>query len=330
MIHYVPICIILAILGTLLVNPTMYYHFFSRRINYKKKLAEYEEKKAKDHWLSAPERNIFFEFPILLIIGQSICFVIIFVFCISLFYFGGPIAVKYSLIPAYLWLPALFQFINFLWYVGAYNDTSFETSISNSIYNTCLILAGIFVVISIGVGIHTDVYNYLHTYEDVTFVEETHKEYPTVNETTLIQTANLATGSTVYSPIYRNGSWIYPVVNNDSNVASSGYFVYSAENNISFVPKDISYSPWLSTANNVQRLLRRREPSAVFWGDVSFQIEPETGDIYFAQFYGDYACFRAGRKVEGVILVNASNGKSIQYPITLIPDWIDWVTGVSF
>lgn len=327
MIHYVPICIILAILGTLLVNPTMYYHFFSRRINYKKKLAEYEEKKAECHYLDAPERNIFFEFPILLIIGQSICFVIIFVFCISLFYFCGPIAVKYSLIPAYLWLPGLFQFINFLWYVAAYNDTSFEASISDSIYNTCLILAGIFVVISIGVDIHNNVYNYLHTYEDVTFVEKTHKQYPTVNETTLMQTANLAAGSTIYSPIYRNGSWIYPVVNNGSNVASSGYLVYSTEENISFVPKDISYSPWLSTANGVQRVARRYSPSAVFYGDTTFQIEPETGDIYFAQFYGDYACFRAGRKVQGVILVNASSGNCETYPLSNIPDWI---TGVSF
>ncbi len=330
MIHYVPICIILAILGTLLVNPTMYYHFFSRRINYKKKLAEYEEKKAKDHWLSAPERNIFCDSPILLIIGQTIAFICIFAFCLYGFYSGVPMAVKYSAILAYLWIPGVSQFFNWISYIVTDGYSSIDGYISDSIYKACLILAGIFIAISIGVGIHNGVYNYLHTYDDITFMEENHEEYPTVDETTLLQTANLTAGSTVYSPIYRNGSWIYPVVNNDSNVASSGYFVYSAEKNISFVPKDISYSPWLSTANNVQRVLRRHYPSAVFWGDVSFQIEPETGDIYFAQFYGDYACFRAGRKVEGVILVNASNGKCIQYHITHIPDWINWITGVSF
>ena len=71
----------------------------------------------------------------------------------------------------------------------------------------------------------------------------------------------------------------------------------------------------------------RYVPSAVFFGNVSFQIEPETGDIYFAQFYGDYACLRAGRKVEGVILVNASTGKCETHLLNDIPNW---VTGVSF
>lgn len=329
MIHYVPICIILAILGTLLVNPTMYYHFFSRRLNYKKKLAEYEKEIAEhpNNYIIKPERSIFDAFPIWLIVGQIVAFIASFGFCLWGFYSGTPMAIKYSAILSYMWVPGLCQLINFIIYVMTDGDTSFDGYISNSIYWTCLILAGIFIVVSIGVGIHIGVYNYQHTYDDITFMEENYEEYPTVDETTLLQTSNLAAGSELYSPIYRNGNWIYPVVNS-SNVASSGYLVVdSAEENISFVPKDISYSPWLSTANGVQRVARRYAPSAVFFGNVSFQIEPETGDIYFAQFYGDYACFRAGRKVEGVILVNASTGECVQYLMKDIPDW---VTGVSF
>lgn len=330
MIHYVPICIILALLGTLLVNPTMYYHFFSRRLNYKKKLAEYE-KETEEHpyrYIEKPERHIFDEFPIWLIVGQIIAFLACFGFCLWGFYAGTPMAIKYSAILAYMWIPGLFQAINCMFYAITDGDTSFDSWISGSIYWTCLILAGIFIVVSIGVCIHTNVYNYQHTYDDITFMEENHEEYPTVDETTLLKTANLAAGSELYSPIYRNGNWIYPVVNSSSNVASSGYLVVdAAEENISFVPKDISYSPWLSTANGVQRVARRYAPSAVFFGDVSFQIEPETGDIYFAQFYGDYACFRAGRKVEGVFLINASTGECVPYLMKDIPDW---VTGVSF
>lgn len=329
MIHYVPICIILALLGTLLVNPTMYYHFFSRRLNYKKKLAEYEKERAENAYcrLDKPEISIFDEFPIWLIVGQTIVFLAIFGFCLWGFYAGTPMAVKYSAILAYMWIPGISQFFNSIIYAMTDRDSSFDYSISDSIYWTSLILAGIFVVVSIGVGIHIGVYNYQHTYDDITFMEENYEEYPTVDETTLLQTANLAAGSELYSPIYRNGNWIYPVVNS-SNVASSGYLVVdSAEENISFVPRDISYSPWLSTANGVQRVARRYASSAVFFGDVSFQIEPETGDIYFAQFYGDYACFRAGRKVEGVFLINASTGECIQYLMNDIPDW---VTGVSF
>lgn len=334
MIHYVPICIILALLGTLLVNPTMYYHFFSRRLSYKKKLAEYEkaevEAKVKCTYnrVVKPERSIFDEFPIWLIVGQIIAFLVSFGFCLFGFYSGTPMAIKYSAILAYMWVPAICQFFNAVIYFITDGEISFDGRISDSIYWTCLTLAGIFIVVSIGVGIHIGVYNYQHTYDDITFMEENHEEYPTVDEATLLQTANLAAGSELYSPVYRNGNWVYPVVNSSSNVASSGYLVVdAAEENISFVPKDISYSPWLSTANGVQRVARRYAPSAVFFGDVSFQIEPETGDIYFAQFYGDYACFRAGRKVEGVFLINASTGECISYLMEDIPDW---VTGVSF
>lgn len=330
MIHYLPICFILALLGTLLVNPTMYYHFFSRRLTYKKKLAEYEKKREKDRYSCAikPQRHIFDEFPILLIVEQVIFFILTFGFCLYGFYSGTPMAIKYSAILAYMWIPGIIQFFNFLIYMMTDGETSFDGYISDSIYWTCLTLAAIFIVVSIGVGIHIGVYNYQHTYDDVTYMEENHEEYPTVDETTLLQTANLAAGSELYSPVYRNGNWVYPVVNSSSNVASSGYLVIdAAEENISFVPKDISYSPWISTANGVQRVARRYAPSAVFFGDVSFQIEPETGDIYFAQFYGDYACFRAGRKVEGVFLINASTGECIPYLMENIPDW---VTGVSF
>ena len=44
MINYLPICIILAILGTLLVNPAIYYHLYKKRKDYLKAVKEKKDK----------------------------------------------------------------------------------------------------------------------------------------------------------------------------------------------------------------------------------------------------------------------------------------------
>lgn len=329
MIHYVPICFILAILGTLLVNPVFYYQLFTKPKEYRKALKEYEDA-IKEGKCPCPIKKsdycVFDISPIKLIIGQLILFILVFLFSSLVLYFGGAVVVRWSTILAYLWIPAISQIIN--WVILSVINTSFAYVIKDSIVNTLLILCVIFIIIPTIIGIHKGVYNYLYPYEHITFMSKEYAEYPTVDEVSLLDKANLAAGSSLKEPIYRNGNWIYPVVNDSSHVTSSGYLVVdSTGKNIHFVAKEIKYSPWIISTNNTDLVARRALPSAVLFGNSSFQIEPVTGDIYFCKFYGDYAFFRAGRKVEGAILVNSTTGEYTCYPMSKIPDW---VTGISF
>lgn len=326
MIHYLPICFILAILGTLLANPVFYWELFKKRKNYKKALKEFEEdEKAgkRAYPVRKADYSIFDDSPIMLIIGQLVLFAVTFLFSSFILYFQTATTVRVSTILAYLWIPAFSQFAN--WYII---DGSWDSCLSNNISKTFGIISLVLFICSCCVGIHKGVYNYLFPYDDITFMEENYEEYPTVDEITLLEKADLASGSSLGVPIYRNNSWIYPVENNSSHVDSSGYLVVDlSKDSFIFVEKDISYSPWISSTNNTNLIARRALPSAVFFGSCTFQVEPETGDVYFCKFYGDYDCFRAGREVEGAMLINATTGEHKCYPMDSIPEW---VTGISF
>lgn len=327
MIYYVPICIILAILGTVLVNPAFYYAIFKKRKDYNEALKEFEEQKEEGKFprnVHKSDYSLFVKSPFWLIVGQILLFIITFLFASFILYFNGAVVISWSTILAYLWIPALSQLINLLAFIyvdgGCFDDWD--------IARTYLIIMMAFFIISLGIGIHKGVYNYLYPYEHITFMEDNYEEYPTVDEETLLDKANLASGSSIQDPIYRNGNWIYPVVNDSSYVTSSGYLVVDSSGRlITFVKKDISYSPWIISCNHVNLVARRNLPAAVLFGDATFQIEPETGDIYFCKFYGEYACFRAGRNIKGAMLINATTGECTSYSMNEIPSW---VTGISF
>lgn len=330
MIYYVPICIIIAILGTVLVNPAFYYAIFKKRKDYKEALKEFEKQKEEGKVpqnVRKSDYNVFWSSPIWLIIGQIVLFIITFLLASFILYFNGAVVISWSTILAYLWIPAIAQLIN-LWAIVFGEEGCFDGDIEDSIAITYLIIMMAFFIISLGIGIHKGVYNYLYPYEHITFMEGNYEEYPTVDEETLLDKANLASGSSIQDPIYRNGNWIYPVVNDSSHITSSGYLVVDSSGRlITFVKKDISYSPWIISCNHVNLVARRKLPSAVLFGDATFQIEPETGDIYFCKFYGEYAYFRAGRNVKGAMLINATTGECTSYPMNEIPSW---VTGISF
>lgn len=324
MILYLPICFILAILGTLLANPAFYYHLFQNRKRYKLALKNSKTIRKSDY-------SIFYdgEISIALVIGQCISFVVF--FAISAFILCSMISLRFSTILAYLWIPAFAQLLNLLFWTNHGSvETSFEciNNTEDNILRATIILTIIFFIIPIAIGVHKGVYNYLNPYDNITFLEEAYCEYPSVDETKLLEVANIADGSSLEDPIYRNGSWIYPVKNSNSHVSSSGYLIVdSAGKNFTFVAKDIIYSPWSSSKTDIGIVLRKLMPSAVFFGNTTFQVEPGTGDVYFCKFYGDYACFRAGRDVKGLILINATTGECQIHPISKIPSWI---TGISF
>lgn len=329
MIYYVPICIILAILGTVLVNPAFYYAILKKRKDYKEALKEFD-KQVEEGKVPRNVRKSYYSIfdisPVWLIVGQIVLFIITFLFASFILYFEGAVVVSWSTVLAYLWIPALSQLFN--WIILVSSGACFSSDVEDSIAITYLIIAIAFFIIPFGIGIHKGVYNYLYPYEHITFMEDKYQEYPTVDEEALLEKVNLASGSSIQNPIYRNGNWIYPVINDSSHVNSSGYLVVDSSGRlITFVKKDISYSPWINSSNHVNLVVRRNLPSAVLFGRATFQIEPETGDIYFCKFYGSYACFRAGRNVKGAMLINATTGECTNYTMNEIPTW---VTGISF
>lgn len=328
MSYYVPICLVLALFGTILVNPMLYIEIFKNREDHRKAL---DEATCQYDFMKIRETNysIFRDGhpTISLILGQSICFITTFLFAIFCLYIMGPVSVRLSTILAYLWIPAIMQILIAMWFAG--KNSSLKSTVENSLSDIGFAICIIFFVIPIGISCHKGIYASLHPFDAITFMEENYEDCPSVDVSTMLTNANLAKGSSLKDPVYRNGHWIYPVYNNDSFAKSSGYFVVDSEGrNIEFVPKEIAYSPWLSsTSNNTAFVARREIPSKLLFGSSIFEIEPETGDVYFCKFYGDYECFRAGRKVEGALLINAATGDVEKYPLDEIPDW---VTGISF
>lgn len=322
MIYYLPICFILALLGTLLVNIKLYQQLYLKRKAYKTALNEAGSKKA----IYRSDYRVLNRSLVALIVEQALSFIVCFLASFLLLFILGGVTIRVSTIFAYLWIPAIAQYVNCEILSG--KVSYFECDVEDSITTFIGFILIIFVAIPILIGCHKGIYNFLYPYDSITFMEENYKDIPSIDEAALLEKADLSSGSSLEDPIYRNGNWIYPVRNDSSHVASSGYLIVDSTGaNISFVPKDIVYSPWTISLTNAEIVTRTKLPSVVFFGDTTFQINPEDGDVYFCRFYGDYACFRAGRQVEGVILINATSGECETHPIKEIPDWI---TGVSF
>lgn len=331
MIHYIWICFILAILGTLAVNPVFYFQIFKKRKEYREDLEEYQLKEKKDVYAREPQKSdytIFDDSPIRLIIVQIILFALLFGLSALVLYFDGAVVVRFSTLLAYLWIPGIAQFATCT-IIAISDDVGYSCfNFAEGIFYGALCFTCIFIVISSGIGIHKGVYNYLHPYNNFTIMSEVIKDCPKIDNSVILKEANIADGSQLKDPIYRNDNWIYPVVNYSDHVSSSGYIIVDKDVDlVEFIYRDMNYSPYLKTQNNVVIYLRRLYPDLVFFGEPSFQVNPDGGDIYFCQFYGDYACFRAGRNLKGILLVNATTGEYQSYSMGSIPSW---VTGISF
>lgn len=300
---YLFFSLILATLGTLLINPALYCFLFKCRKAYTK-------------------RGI-----ISVTFSQIGLFVLGYILSVSVMLtFHLPAC--FSTVLAYLWLPAILQCINaFLLYDSNkyFRKKCFKFC---NIPRFSLIIAFIFLAISAFIGIHKNIYEYFHQNNSITYMDDDISQIPNISDTILPEYANIIEGSKLGKLVYRNGHWIYPIVSNSSNASSSGYLVLSSDNQfIHFEAHDIIYSPWTESKTNVYLIARDLLPSKVLFGDASFQIKPDSNDVCFAIFYGDYACIRAGRQVEGVIIINASTGEHELYPASQIPTWI---TGISF
>lgn len=317
MIYYLPISLILAIFGTFLINPIFVYNLIKKRI-----------------W------NLTFVFWL----KQLLAFIAVFALSTLFLYYVKTDAIKVSTLFVTLWIPAISQILlcNNVTDIFIHKEDDEENKDQdddddeneedydenyNSFINYYAVISVVLLVIPILIGCYQFIYNYNHSIESFSLVEGIEK-IPNLEEAYLLDHIDLVEGSTISTPIYRNGSWIYPVINNDNKVSSSGYIVLkSGEYDITFVNSSMIYSPYTHNKNNITLYCRRILPTKVLFGEAVFEINPKDGNIYFAQFYGDYEnCMRVGRRIEGCILVNASNGSYKVYNKSSIPDW---VTGYS-
>ncbi|WP_042355726.1 hypothetical protein [Bacillus rubiinfantis] len=104
-----------------------------------------------------------------------------------------------------------------------------------------------------------------------------------------------------------------------------GYFMLSATDstaNPKFMKEEMIYTPSSYFQQNVERHIRMHYPKKIFNGDVQLEVN-EDGKPYYIQSYGSFVSARNGFRVEGIVMVDASTGKSQDYPLEKIPAFID-------
>lgn len=176
------------------------------------------------------------------------------------------------------------------------------------------------ITFSLALNIHTLAYDLSHP---VVPLHETDVPVIDVSVMERLEHEESVQGYTLDEPIKRNGEVIIPLYKND-NVSTIGYVVIQ-DNKPVIVKKELKNTPYGYADGNINYIARDYLPTTIFFGDWSFQVAPN-GDVYFARMYGDFVSLRAGRDIKGMLLINAENGKCLQYSLNDVPDWIDGIS----
>lgn len=125
------------------------------------------------------------------------------------------------------------------------------------------------------------------------------------------------------TPIEYNGfiKWL----NNKKN-GTKGYIkVNSVTGEAELVKLDngMKYMPSAYIFKNLDRALRFKYPTTIF-GTVSFEIDNE-GNPYWVVPTIKYTGVGLKREINGIILMDPSNGKTVKYKINEVPKWVDQV-----
>lgn len=185
---------------------------------------------------------------------------------------------------------------------------------------------GLFVV-SIAFLMAGSFYNFSHQQETTTFLAE--ENVPTISVDTLktLEDEVFIDGYELGDAINRNGKVIIPM-NRDGNVSYAGYVVIE-NGEISIVPKTLRYTPNHDSTNNPSYIARNKMPTKIFFGNWSFQLKPvegENDEVYYVCMYGEFKWLRAGRNIEGMMLINAETGEFSTCTLEEIPDWINGIS----
>lgn len=104
-----------------------------------------------------------------------------------------------------------------------------------------------------------------------------------------------------------------------------GYFTMSATDsadNPKFVEAEMSYTPSSYFHKNLERHMRMKHPTKIFYGDPQLEID-EDGKPYYIRSYGSFISARNGFEVKGIVAVDPATGQTDSYKIADVPTFID-------
>ena len=104
-----------------------------------------------------------------------------------------------------------------------------------------------------------------------------------------------------------------------------GYFTMSAtdsSDNPKFVAAEMSYTPSSYFHKNLERHMRMKHPTKIFYGDPQLEID-ENGKAYYIRSYGSFISARNGFEVKGIVAVDPATGQTDSYKIADVPAFID-------
>lgn len=104
-----------------------------------------------------------------------------------------------------------------------------------------------------------------------------------------------------------------------------GYFMMSATNaddNPKFVKREMAYTPSSFFQKNVERHMRLKYPTKIFYGEPQLEIDDE-GKPYYIRTYGHFISARNGFQTTGVVVVDPATGATKSYSLKKVPAFID-------
>ncbi|MFD2617919.1 hypothetical protein [Terrilactibacillus laevilacticus] len=105
-----------------------------------------------------------------------------------------------------------------------------------------------------------------------------------------------------------------------------GYIKMNAEDENAepqFIKEKMDIVPSAYFNHHLDRVVRAKYPHLILYGD-SFEPD-DNGKSYYVVSYGHYTKFRQIRSVDGVIVVDPTNGKMKRYSMSNVPSFIDQV-----
>ncbi|MEK4523529.1 hypothetical protein NSQ95_00850 [Psychrobacillus sp. FSL W7-1457] len=104
-----------------------------------------------------------------------------------------------------------------------------------------------------------------------------------------------------------------------------GYFTMSATDsadNPKFVKSQMTYTPSSFLHKNLERHMRMKHPTKIFYGDAQLEID-EDGKPYYIRSYGKFITARNGFDVEGIVVVDPATGQTESFALADVPEFID-------
>lgn len=307
--------IIGAIFATQLVNPFYIKRFFTYIDMYlKEELPNDEDKENTKRWEKFKALKV--DNVENFMLNQIISFIIaVFVLTIGYVLFCLPRNLGSFL--ACLLVPAIILILNFLFME---KDYVFRSSKTNDIvFKNSLKAATVMIVISAITILSSPLYDIINPKAPVFNESLEQPATYSINVNDILKDVEIP-GDTSFGEVIYNENEVIVFFNNGYWL--KGFVKIDKNGQYEIVEKDINYNNIECLfKTDVEYIARNALPAAVFFGDFSYQYSPN-GNIYSACLYGNHIFLKAGRNIQGIVLVDCETGKVSTMPINDVPDWI--------